>query len=156
MIRRLRLAIACVVSFALLAAAGCSSGPTKEQTGTVLGGVVGGVLGSQVGSGRGRTAATILGAIAGGVLGGSVGRSMGEADRDRTAHALETTRPGESTRWKSPDTGRDYTVTPTRAYNTSGGSPCREYRIETVIDGRPQAATGNACREPEGNWRAQG
>ena len=74
----------------------------------------------------------------------------------QTAHALETTRPGESTRWKSPDTGRDYTVTPTRAYNTSGGSPCREYRIETVIDGRPQAATGNACREPEGNWRAQG
>ncbi len=146
--------IVLTLTSALLGSA-CTTGPTKEQTGTVVGGVLGGVLGSQVGSGRGQTAATIIGAIAGGALGGSVGRSMSETDRLKAAQALEKTRTGENARWRNPDTGHQYTVTPTRTYQSAEG-PCREYRMNGVIDGRPEVIEGTACRQNDGHWRVVG
>jgi len=145
-----------VVLAGALVVSGCGGmQPTKEQTGTVVGGVLGGVLGSQVGGGRGQTAATIIGAIAGGTLGGSLGRRMNENDRLRTAQALETTGTGEAASWRNPDTGSQYSVVPTRTYQAEG-APCRDYRLTTTIDGRPQDVTGTACRQPDGNWRAVG
>ena len=76
----------------------------------VIGGVLGGVLGSQVGRGHGRTLATIVGTLAG----GAVGRSMDETDCLKTAHSLESVRTGVPSAWRNPDTGNQYTVTPTR------------------------------------------
>ena len=134
---------------------GCTTGPTKEQTGTVIGGVLGGVVGSQVGSGRGQTAATIIGAIAGGVLGGSLGRTMSENDRFKAAQALETTPTGQPSVWNNPESGRRYTVTPTRTYQAPDG-PCRDYRVNGTIDGRAEEVHGTACRQPDGNWHARG
>jgi uncharacterized protein YcfJ len=81
----------------------------------MIGGVVGGVLGAQVGEGHGRTAATIIGTIVGAAAGGAVGRSMDATDRMKTAHTLETVRTGVPARWRNPDTGNQYTVTPTRS-----------------------------------------
>ena len=137
---------------ALLLASACTTGPTKEQTGTVVGGVLGGVIGSQVGDGHGRTAATIIGAIAGGLVGGAVGRSMSETDKLKSAQALETARTGEATQWRNPDSGNQYTVTPTRTYQSAEG-PCRDYRMNGVIDGRTEVIQGTACRQNDGNWR---
>ena len=137
---------------ALLLASGCTTAPTKEQTGTVVGGLLGGVLGSQVGGGHGQTAATIIGALAGGLIGGAVGRSMSETDKLKSAQALETTRTGEGAQWRNPDTGHQYTVTPTRTYQSADG-PCRDYRMNGVIDGRTEVIQGTACRQNGGNWR---
>ncbi|MEM7299065.1 MAG: RT0821/Lpp0805 family surface protein, partial [Bacteroidota bacterium] len=57
--------------------------------------------------------------------------------------------------WKNPETGVDYTVTPTRTYESDYGRPCREFSTEAVIDGRREVVYGTACREPDGSWRVQ-
>jgi surface antigen len=146
--------IAAFIAPALLLA-GCETTPgrEKEQAGSVVGAVVGGVIGSQFGGGSGRTAATIVGAVAGGVLGNAIGRNMDETDRMRAAQALETSQTGTPTSWRNPDTGREYTVVPTRTYQSAEG-PCREYTMNTVIGGRPEKVYGTACRQSDGSWRA--
>jgi len=121
----------------------------------VIGGVLGGVLGSQVGKGHGKTAAIILGTMAGAMIGGAVGKSMDETDRLKTASALETVRTGVPTAWSNPDTGNQYTVVPTRTYESTAG-PCREYTIDAVVGGKQEKVYGTACRQQDGSWQVQG
>ena len=143
----------CLALGTVLAAAGCATQPTQEQTGMVIGGVLGGVLGHQVGRGSGQTAATIIGTIVGAAVGGAVGRSMDETDRMKTAATLETVRTGVPSTWRNPDTGNQYTVVPTRTYDTAQG-PCREYTVDAVVAGKKEKVYGTACRQPDGSWRA--
>lgn len=134
---------------------GCASqSGDQEQAGMVIGGLLGGALGSQIGGGDGRTAAIIAGTLAGAAIGGSIGRTMDDVDRANTASALETVRTGVSTRWRNPDSGNSYSVTPTRTYESSAG-PCREYTIDAVIAGREEKVVGIACRERDGSWVVQ-
>lgn len=57
-------------------------------------------------------------------------------DQLNTAHALETSKNGEATTWRNPDTRHRYTVTPTRTYESASG-PCREFTtIAHFDDGR--------------------
>ncbi len=135
----------------------CTTTPTatqKEQAGMVMGGVLGGALGSQIGGGEGRTAAIILGTIAGAAIGGSVGKSMADVDRLKTVEALESTKTGNSARWKNPDSGNEYVVMPERTYNTSSG-PCRDYVINAVVSGKKEKINGTACRQPDGSWQTK-
>jgi surface antigen len=132
---------------------GCTAPATQEQSGMVIGGLLGGLLGSQVGHGDGRTAAIILGTVIGSNIGGNVGRSMDETDRLKTAHALETVRTGVPSRWVNPDTRNQYTVVPTRTYDTASGGPCREYTVDAVIGGKREKVVGTACRQADGSWR---
>lgn len=136
----------------LLALSSCASPPTREDTGMVIGGILGGVAGRQIGEGGGQAAATIIGAIAGAAIGGAIGRSMDEQDRLRTALALENVRTGVPTTWRNPDSGYQYTVTPTRTFD-SGTGPCREYTMKARIGGKPEQVYGTACRQPDGSWR---
>jgi surface antigen len=132
---------------------GCTAPATQEQSGMVIGGLLGGLLGSQAGQGDGRTAAIILGTVVGSNIGGNVGRSMDETDRLKTAHALETVRTGVPSRWVNPDTRNQYTVVPTRTYDTASGGPCREYTVDAVIGGKREKVVGTACRQADGSWR---
>jgi len=132
---------------------GCAGEPTKEQTGAVVGGVLGGVLGAQVGKGKGRDAAMIAGTLVGAMIGGSVGRSMEEQDRMKAAQTLEHNRDSQPSSWKNPNTGYEYTATPTRTYETAEGSPCREYSMDAVIGGKTEKVYGTACRQPDGSWK---
>ena len=127
----------------------------NEQAGMIIGGALGGLLGSQVGKGSGRTAAIIVGTMAGAFIGGNVGRSMDEVDRMKTNQTLETVRTGVGSSWTNPDSGNQYTVVPTRTYESSSG-PCREYTIDAVIGGRPEKVYGTACRQPDGSWKTAG
>jgi len=146
---------------ACLATTGCATpgsrgGVSQEQAGIVIGGALGGLLGAQVGDqeDEGRTAAIIIGTLTGAAIGGAIGRSMDEVDRLNTAHTLENVRTGVSSRWRNPDTGNRYAVTPTRTYD-SETAPCREYTIEAMIEGRRQTVRGTACRAPDGTWRTR-
>lgn len=140
-------------SLVALGLAGCAaSGGPNETGGTIVGGVLGGAIGSQIGGGTGRTAATVIGALIGANIGANVGRSMDGNDRARTAQAFETSQTGRSTQWVNPDTRNQYTVTPTRTYE-SAGAPCREYTMKAVVDGRPDNVYGTACRQPDGSWK---
>lgn len=134
------------------ALAGCAAPPTQQQTGMVIGGVLGGALGSQVGGGDGRTVATIVGTMLGASVGGAVGRSMDEQDKLKVAHSLETVRTGVPTRWHNPDTGNDYSMVPTRTYESSG-TPCREFTVDGKVGGKKEKIYGTACRQPDGSWK---
>lgn len=126
---------------------------THAQQGEVVGGVLGGVLGSQVGEGRGQTAAIIIGTMAGSMIGRHIGQSMDDVDRMKTAETLNNNRTGQSTTWTNPDTGEEYTVTPTRTFEESGG-PCREFELDATVGGEPgQEVSGTACLQPDGSWK---
>ena len=141
---------AAVIALALVA--GCET-TTNAQKGEILGGVLGGVVGSQVGDGTGQTVAIIVGTMAGAMIGRQIGQSMDDVDRMKTAQALNDNRSGQSTTWTNPDTGEQYTVTPTRTYEQSG-SPCREFELDATVGGEPgQRVTGTACLQADGTWK---
>lgn len=130
---------------------GCETMSQADQA-EIVGGVIGGVVGAQIGEGRGRTVAIIIGTLAGAMIGRHVGETMDEADRVNTARSLNDSRTGEATTWVNPDTGYEYTVTPTRTFEESGG-PCREFRLDaTVGDRSDQEVYGTACLQADGSW----
>ena len=139
----------------LLSGCASTSRQSQEQSGMVIGGIIGGVLGSHVGKGHGRTIATIIGSVIGASIGGNVGRSMDETDRLKTAQAFETVRTGVSSSWVNPDTENSYTVVPTRTYEQTTGSPCREFTMDAVIGGETEKIYGTACRQTDGSWKVQ-
>ena len=139
---------ACAIALALGTTA-C----TNEQTGQVVGGILGGVAGNQVGSGSGRTVATVAGAIAGTFIGGAVGRSMDDTDRLKAHRSLEYNRTNETTYWSNPDSGNEYSMTPTRTWQNDTGQYCREYTSDVFVGGRRETAYGTACRQPDGSWK---
>ena len=130
----------------------------KENTGTLVGALAGGLIGSQFGGGTGEhIAAGLAGAAIGGLIGNRIGASMDEQDR-RLAYqaqmqALESGRSGAAVPWRNPDSGRYGSVVPGPAYQ-SNGLQCRPYTHTIYIDGTPQVARGNACRNPDGTWTA--
>jgi surface antigen len=137
-----------------LSLAACSTAPAKQDQGILIGAIAGGILGHQVGGGSGQVIATMVGAVAGAAIGGSIGRSMDETDRLKAAHAFENVQTGIPTRWVNPDTRNEYTVVPTRTYETREG-PCREYTMDAVIGGQVEQIYGTACRQPDGSWEVQ-
>lgn len=126
---------------------------TNEQTGQVVGGILGGVAGHQVGGGHGRDVATVVGAIAGTFIGGAVGRSMDDTDRLKAQQSLEYNQTHQPSHWYNPDSGNEYTLTPTRTYQSNGGQYCREYTSDVVVGGRRETAYGTACRQADGSWK---
>jgi len=137
---------------AALGLAACDTPPTKQEKGTVGGAVIGAAVGSTIGSGSGRTAAIAIGTIAGAVIGRHVGKEMDEADRIKAAQALETAPTGYRSTWKNPDTGAQYVMTPTNTYQ-GGSGPCREYTVDTTVEGKSQKVRGTACRQADGTWK---
>ena len=129
----------------------------KETIGTVAGAVLGGIIGSKVGKGEGQLWATGAGAVLGGILGSSIGRGLDEQDKammDRTSQAaLEHTTTGSVSSWKNPDSGHSGTVAPTRTYQRTDGTYCREFEQYVTVDGVSERATGTACRQDDGSWK---
>lgn len=130
---------------------GCTE-VTQEGVGSVAGGVAGGLLGSQIGSGSGQVVATVVGAFAGAVLGGKIGEHMDRQDKINMERALETSPTGKKISWKNPDSGHQYSVTPTRTYYRQE-QPCREYTTYANIGGKQEQIYGKACRQADGSWR---
>lgn len=133
---------------------GCETAPTKQDQGVVIGAIVGGILGHQVGGGSGQVLATMIGTVAGAAIGGSIGRSMDESDHQKAAAALETVRTDVPTQWVNPDSGYEYTLTPTRTYD-EGTGPCREYVLDAKIGGETEQVYGTACRQADGSWKIE-
>ncbi|MGZ5094546.1 MAG: RT0821/Lpp0805 family surface protein [Burkholderiales bacterium] len=144
------------VALVLAVLSGCESieAPSKQNIGMATGAILGGVVGHQIGHGAGQTVATIGGAALGAFVGGRVGARMDRNDQLTTAQALETSKNGQATTWRNPDTRDRYTVTPTRTYESASG-PCREFTtLVSFDDGRRELVHGNACRHADGTWKA--
>src|SRR6201993_2791115 len=151
-------------ALAALSIAGCAGTPEtgqgpKENTGTLVGAVAGGLIGSQFGGGTGeRIAAGLAGAALGGLIGNRIGAGMDDDKRRAYAaqmQALEAGKSGVAVAWKNPDSGRYGSVVPGPAYQ-SDGLPSRPSTHTVYINGQPQVARGNACRNPDGTWTAVG
>jgi len=144
--------ISIVVSLAtLLLLTGCN--PTKQDIGTIVGAGSGAFIGSQIGGGTGQLAAVAIGTLLGGYLGSSIGKNMDELDQYKTQQALESSPTGSTVAWNNPDSDIDYSVTPTKTYESAAG-PCRDYTTEAVIEGKAEIVHGTACRENDGSWDA--
>lgn len=124
----------------------------RDRIGALLGGVVGGIAGNRIGKGDGRTAATIAGTVIGILVGRSIGRSMNEGDQLCTGQVLEHAPDRAPVRWRNPDNGADYQVTPMKTYREQDGRYCREYTTQAMIGGRAEQVYGRACRQPDGSW----
>ncbi|GAB3684587.1 glycine zipper 2TM domain-containing protein [Salinisphaera aquimarina] len=149
------LSFICALTLSMVMISGCAnSGWNSADTGTVLGGVVGGAAGSQIGSGTGTTIATVVGTLAGAALGRKLGDNFGQRDRRQFGSALESNPTGNTSTWSDPDSNNNYSVTPTRTYN-SGSQPCREFTMNATVDGQPDKVRGTACRQSDGTWKVQ-
>ena len=129
----------------------------KQTVGRILGAGLGALTGSQIGSGKGQMVSIAVGALAGAWLGGEIGGSLDKADRAymkrSTQEGLEHGRNGTTSTWQNPDSGNSGTVTPTQTFRKADGQYCREFEQTVYVDGKKQAATGRACRAPDGSWK---
>lgn len=131
--------------------------------GTGLGAVVGGIIGNQFGHGSGRTAATIGGVILGGIAGNAIAKDTCKDDRydayyynDTYYDAFNDPDEGDEYGWRNPNTNNYGYVTAGEYYEDgyqNYAGPCREFEQRVYIDGRPETATGVACRQGDGTWR---
>lgn len=134
-------------------AVACAFAPscaTQEQAGGVAGAGVGAAAGNAITDGS--FVGTLLGAVVGAAIGSDIGRQLDDADRREAAYALEEGPTGEPHAWINPDSGRRYSVEPTRTYRGPEG-PCRDFVMLTSVDGEPAEIRGTACRAPDGTWR---
>jgi surface antigen len=126
----------------------------REVMGAVLGGAVGAVVGSKVGEGDERFLTTVGGAIIGAVVGGAIGKSMDDADHACAAQAMEYANFKQSVKWRNPQRGASYTVTPVGLVPAGGkGLECRRYSMLTERSGATESSQGTACRQSDGSWR---
>ena len=113
----------------------------------------------ETGQGPKENTGTLVGAVAGVLIGNRIGAGMDDDDKRRAyaaqMQALEAGKSGVAVAWKNPDSGRYGSVVPGPAYQ-SNGLQCRPYTHTIYINGQPQVARGNACRNPDGTWTAVG
>ncbi|WP_276316641.1 glycine zipper 2TM domain-containing protein [Halomonas flagellata] len=137
-----------VVLLGLFLLGGCQTTSTGEGVGTGLGALIGAGLGSQVGSGSGRTAAMLIGAGLGAWLGREIGIRLTREDQRAMSAALDRTPDGTSEKWRNPQTGNEFTMTPRETFER-GDQQCRHFEMQVVVDGEPRRTDGTACRRPD-------
>ena len=148
---------AALVSICLVLA-GCTTPPTKQQTGAGVGAVLGAALGYGLGKGHhNKELAVALGAIVGGVAGDYVGAQFDQRDRLMAAqnlqYSLELHPDGTSSTWQNPNSGNSGYAYPTKTTIMNNGTPCREFIATVTIGSQPHQAYGTACRQADGSWK---
>ena len=132
---------------------------TNTAAGGIIGAIAGGLLGNSV-SGRDRGAGTAIGAIAGGLLGASVGRSLSCNDQQYAYNVyysgFEAGRPHHRYEWRSPYSDAHGYMEVRDYYTAREGYRCANYEQQIFVNGRPEVATGHACRRPDGTWQMVG
>ncbi len=136
---------------------GCA---TKMETGTALGALTGGALAYGLGQDSSKKELwTVLGIGLGAMIGQSIGQQLDERDQYLMAQTFEFTMEKAPTNHRSqlenPDTGHGGTVTPTNTFQTTEGTPCREFTTTVSIGGHTEEAYGTACRQADGSWKIQ-
>jgi surface antigen len=123
--------------------------------GAIVGALAGGLLGNAISRGPQRGAGTAVGAIFGGVLGAAIGNKMTCEDRsyavDASYRGFEAGRPHTRYDWRSPRGPYGY-VEVQDYYRDRTGYRCANYTQQIWVEGRPETASGRACRQPDGTW----
>lgn len=132
----------------------------NQVGGLVFGAIAGGLFGNAV-SGRGnRGGATAAGAIMGGALGLAIGSNLDCDDGyyAQTAYygGFEAGYPHRTYRWNNPRTGSYGAMRVGEYYRDPYGQRCATYSQTIWVRGRPEEATGYACRRNDGTWEIIG
>lgn len=143
---------------ASLVMGGCTTTPSKQQTGAGVGAVLGAALGYGLGQGhRNKELAIALGALFGAVAGDYVGAQFDERDRLMAAqnlqYSLELSPDGTTSAWQNPNTGHSGHSYPTATMIADDGTPCREFTSNIMVGGEQHQAYGTACRQADGSWK---
>lgn len=146
-----------LVSISLLLG-GCSTAPSKQQTGAGVGAALGAALGYGLGKGHhNKELAIALGAIFGAIAGDYVGAQMDERDRLMAAqnlqYSLELHPDGTTSTWQNPNSGNSGFSYPTKTSITTDGTPCREFTSTIIVGGEKHQGYGTACRQADGSWK---
>ena len=127
-----------------------------DPAGVIGGALIGGLLGNAVGRGGGKGGATIAGVVVGGALGAALTRNLDCEDRSYAyktySDGFNAGRPNSAYQWRNPKTGHYGEFRVADYYNDPDGFRCANYTQQIFVDGRPQAATGRACQQPDGTW----
>jgi surface antigen len=145
---------------AALALTACQSmyQSAADNPNTTTGGAIGAASGGLIAAAAGGDAGGIVGGmLLGGLLGGAIGNALDQKDKElamkNAEMSMETSRTGQTTEWRNPDTGHSGTITPTRTYQDAAGQNCREFQQIITVGGKQEEAYGVACRDPDGSWR---
>jgi len=124
--------------------------------GAIVGALAGGLLGNAISRGPQRGAGTAVGAIFGGLVGASIGRNLNCEQRsyavDASYRGFEAGRPHARYDWRDPR-GEAYGYVQVGDYYQDRGRRCTTYTQEIWVQGRPETASGRACRQPDGTWQ---
>ena len=136
---------------------GCQGVGEKQTGGTLLGALGGALAGSQIGKGRGQLVGVAVGTLLGAFIGSEIGKSLDRADRVEiersTQQSLEYNKDYQQTSWQNPNSGNQGSVRPTRTWRGGSNQYCREYQQIITVGGKTQQAYGQACRQPDGQWK---
>ncbi|MEJ8573102.1 hypothetical protein [Microbaculum marinum] len=129
----------------------CDSGRSTPGPGAAAAGAgIGTQAGGRPEAGRGT--------VAGGLIGNRIGAAVDAEARSRAMEAeyqaLQYGPAGSPVVWRDPDDNVYGEVIPGETYSR-GGTACRDYSHAIYIDGRQDAASGTACRQPDGSWLAE-
>ena len=128
----------------------------SDPAGVLIGALLGGLLGNAAGGRGDNTAETFAGVIAGGAVGAALTKNLDCEDRSyayRTySDGFNAGRPNATYQWNNPRNNRRGELQVDDYYDDPDGFRCARYTQKIFIDGRPQAATGRACRQPDGAW----
>jgi len=131
-----------------------------DPGGVIAGALIGGLLGNSLGRGSGRGGATIAGVVVGGAMGAALTKNLNCEDQ---SYAYKTYYDGFNSgrtnvpyQWRNPNSG-NYGEMRVNNYNyDQGGFRCASFTQQIFVNGRPQAANGRACQQPDGTWAVVG
>ena len=137
---------------AALVLAGCQSGVTGQNAGTVGGAVAGGILGAQFGGGSGQLIATGVGTLLGAYVGNQLGQQFDRRDYSASNSAGQSAfASGQQQSWQGPSTSG--TITPVGGIFIENGRECQNFSQSVMIAGQPNTTTGVVCRTIDGTWQ---
>lgn len=127
-----------------------------DPAGVLLGALIGGLIGNAAGRDGNRDGATLAGVIIGGAVGARLTGDLDCADRSYAYRSyyngFNSGRPGSRYSWRNPANDHRGDVVVGNYYNDRAGFRCTTFTQTIYIQGRPQVATGRACRQPDGTW----
>ncbi len=127
-----------------------------DPGGVIAGALIGGLLGNVAGRGGGRAVTTVAGVVVGGAIGAALTSHLDCEDRSYAyktySDGFNSGRPNSDWQWENPNNGHYGDFRVGDYYNDQDGFRCANYTQQIWVDGSPQAASGRACRQPDGTW----
>jgi len=139
-----RFIVITIICSLLLVSAGCAN---KAQQGAGVGALAGATIGAL--TFKDKLLGAAVGAGVGMMMGYIVGNEWDKHDEKQVQATLENNKSGEATTWHNPDTGENYSATPSPPYMAEN-KVYRDVVIKDEKDG--QTVMAKAWRDDKGVW----